>query len=226
MHPLLNFRDEKLLRQALTHRSYVNESPGELHNERLEFLGDAILTFLCGEYLYCCYPEMAEDEMTRRRSALVDEEQLAQFAIEVGLDFRMRLGRGAIQDGGYQSPNLLSSAFEAVVGAYYLDCDRNIKKVRIIVEALFNKVPLKTLEHRSTIDAKNRLQKWVQANFGMLPKYFAERIGGTDHAPEYRATVMVGDRQLGEGTAYGKKAAEKQAAENALQELKKQGLLD
>ena len=97
MHDILKFRDEKLLRQALTHRSYANENPGETHNERLEFLGDSILTFVCGEYLYRNYPEFAEDEMTRRRAALVDEKQLAKFAIEVGLEFRMRLGKGLCQ---------------------------------------------------------------------------------------------------------------------------------
>ena len=107
MHKLLTFHNENLLRHALTHRSYINENPGEMQNERLEFLGDAILTFLSGEYLYRRHPEMGEDEMTRRRSALVDEKQLAKFAIEVGIDFRMRLGRGAIQDGGYQNPEFV-----------------------------------------------------------------------------------------------------------------------
>ncbi|PLZ81402.1 ribonuclease III, partial [Fischerella thermalis WC217] len=97
MHKLLIFNNDKLLRCALTHRSYVHENPtqGE-HNERLEFLGDALLNFLSGEYLYRRYPEKGEDELTRRRSALVDEKQLAKFAIEVGLDLRMRLGKGAI----------------------------------------------------------------------------------------------------------------------------------
>lgn len=226
LHELLNFKDEKLLRQALTHRSYTNESFGELHNERLEFLGDALLTFISGEYLYCRYPEMAEDEMTRRRSALVDEKQLAKFAMEVGLDFRMRLGRGMIQNGGFQSPNLLSSTFEAVVGAYYLDRDRKMEVLRPIIEELFDSVPATTVEIRSNIDSKNRFQEWVQTTFGsVLPKYITERIGGPDHAPEYLSTVFVNDKSYGKGKACGKKEAEKKAAENALSELKKQGLI-
>ncbi|MBW4622860.1 MAG: ribonuclease III [Cyanosarcina radialis HA8281-LM2] len=225
MHKLLNFRDEKLLLQALTHRSYTNENPGETHNERLEFLGDAILTFICGEYLYLRYREMAEDEMTRRRSSLVDEKQLAKFATEVGLDFRMRLGKGAIADGGFTNPNLLSSTFEAVVGAYYLDCDRDIEAVRPIIEELFDSLSPATVKSHSNLDSKNRLQEWVQANFAMLPKYVTERIGGLDHAPEYRAKVLVGDKVYGEGKACGKKEAEKRAAENALSKLKKQGLI-
>jgi len=225
LHELLNFRDEKLLRQALTHRSYVNENPGEMHNERLEFLGDALLTFLSGDYLYSFSSEIAEDEMTRRRSGLVDEKQLAKFATEVGLDFRMRLGKGTIRDGGYQSQNLLSSTFEAVIGAYYLDHDRNIEAVRPIVESLFNSVPQTIGEIRSNVDSKNRLQELVQDKFGVLPKYVTERCGGNDHAPEYLAKVFVNDTVYGEGKARSKKEAEKQAAENALSKLKEQGSL-
>ena len=222
-HELLKFTNEKLLLQALTHRSYSNENFGELHNERLEFLGDAILTFISGEYLYCRHPEMAEDEMTRRRSALVDEKQLAKFATEVGLTFRMRLGQGMIRSGGYQSPNLLSSTFEAVVGAYYLDRDRKIEELRPIIEALFDSVSPTIVELRSNIDSKNRLQEYVQTTFGILPKYTTKRIGGPDHAPEYQSIVSVNDEPYGKGKACGKKEAEKQAAENALSELKKQG---
>jgi ribonuclease III len=99
--PIPTLRNEKLLRLALTHRSYVNEKPEEKEsNERLEFLGDALLNFLSGDYLYGRHPDMGEDKMTRRRSALVDEKQLAKFAIEIGLDLKMRLGKGAIRDGG------------------------------------------------------------------------------------------------------------------------------
>ncbi|WP_279605529.1 ribonuclease III family protein, partial [Aetokthonos hydrillicola] len=137
MHKLLVFQNEELLYRALTHRSYVHENPqaGE-HNERLEFLGDALLNFLSGEYLYCRYPDKGEDELTRRRSALVDEKQLAKFAIAIGLDLRMRLGKGAIREGGFQNPNLLSSTFEAIVGAYYLDNNLNVEALRAAVEPL------------------------------------------------------------------------------------------
>ncbi len=225
MHELLDFRNERLLRQALTHRSYVNENPGELHNERLEFLGDALLTFISGDYLYHGYPEIAEDEMTRRRSALVDEKQLAKFAIEVGLDFRMRLGNGLIRDGGFQNPNLLSSTFEAVVGAYYLDNERDIEQLRPILERLFDSTPAKPAGVRSHVDSKNQLQEWAQIRFGSLPKYVTERIGGADHAPEYLAQVFIDARLCGSGRACGKKEAEKRAAADALAKLKKQGLL-
>lgn len=227
MHKLLMFNDERLLRHALTHRSYVNENPGETtDNERLEFLGDAILTFISGEYLYQRHPEMGEDEMTRRRSALVDEKQLARFATEVGLDFRMRLGQGAIRDGGYQNPNLLSSTLEAVIGAYYLDNDRDLEAVRPLIEQLFDSVPQGITVIRSNVDSKNKFQEFAQANGAITPpKYVTEKKGGADHAPEFISKVYVGDKLCGEGTGRNKKDAEKQAAEDALANLKKRGLL-
>jgi ribonuclease-3 len=227
IHKILIFRNEGLLRQALTHRSYVHENPGEgEHNERLEFLGDAVLNFLSGKYLYSRHPEKGEDELTRRRSALVDEKQLAKFALEVGLDFRMRLGKGAIRDGGYQNPNLLSSTFEAVIGAYYLDNDSNIEAVRAIVEPLFDAVPEQIVVSRSNVDSKNRFQEWVQRNISPTPpKYISTQIGGLPHAPEFKAEVYVGDKKYGEATGSNKREAEKAAAEDALAKLKKQDLL-
>ncbi|MGG6269969.1 ribonuclease III [Leptolyngbya sp. AN03gr2] len=227
MHKFLIFNDEKLLRRALTHRSYINENPGEAgHNERLEFLGDAILNFISGEYLYQRHPEMGEDEMTRRRAALVDEKQLARFATEVGLDFRIRLGQGAIRDGGYQNPNLLSSTFEAIVGAYYLDHNRDIEALRPLIEELFDSVPQGVVVSRSGVDSKNRFQEFAQANGATTPpKYLTEKIGGTDHAPEFLSKVYVGDKLHGEGKGRSKKDAEKSAADDALAKLRKRGLL-
>jgi ribonuclease III len=227
MHKLLMFNDEKLLRRSLTHRSYVNENSGEGgDNERLEFLGDAILNFISGEYLYQVHPEMGEDEMTRRRAALVDEKQLARFAIEVGLDFRMRLGQGAIREGGYQNPNLLSSTFESVIGAYYLDNKRDIEVLRPLVEQLFDSVPEEVMIVRSNIDSKNKFQELVQANGAKTPpKYATEKLGGADHAPEFFARVSVDGKLYGEGKGRSKKDAEKQAAEDAIAKLKKRGFL-
>jgi ribonuclease-3 len=169
---------------------------------------------------------MGEDEMTRRRAALVDEKQLASFAVEVGLDLRMRLGQGAIRDGGYQNPNLLSSTFEAVIGAYYLDNRRNIEVLRPLVEQLFDSVPKDLMAVRSSIDSKNKLQELVQANGAKTPpKYVTEKLGGADHAPEFISRVYVDGKLYGEGKGSSKKAAEKQAAEDALSKLRKRGLL-
>lgn len=222
--PIPEFRNEKRLRLALTHRSYVNENPEEReNNERLEFLGDALLTFLSGEYLYDRHSDMGEDQMTRRRSALVDEKQLAKFATQIGLDFRMRLGKGAILDGGYNNPNLLSSTFEAFIGAYYLDNDSNIDPVRAFVKQLFDSVPENIVVSRSNIDSKNKLQEWAQINVSppQPPKYLTEKAGGPDHSPVFLATVFIGNKIYGEGQGTSKKEAEKRAAEDALAKLKK-----
>jgi ribonuclease-3 len=225
--PLPEFKNEKLLRQALTHRSYVNENPAyrEEDNERLEFLGDALLTFLSGEYLYQRHPEMGEDQLTRRRSALVDEKQLARFATEIALDLKMRLGKGAYREGGITNPNLLSSTFEAFIGAYYLDT-QDMDKVRQFVWQMFDSVPENVVETRSTVDSKNRFQEWVQANGGTTPpKYVTVQAGGTPHKPEFLAKVYVAEKLYGEGKGKSKKDAEKNAAEDALAKLKKRGLI-
>ncbi|MGJ5673171.1 MAG: ribonuclease III [Nostochopsis sp.] len=226
MHKLLIFNNDKLLRRALTHRSYVHENPTEgEHNERLEFLGDALLNFLSGQYLYRRYPHKGEDELTRRRSGLVDEKQLAKFAIEVGLDLRMRLGRGAILDGGFQNPNLLSSTFEALVGAYYLDKNSDIEAIQAIVEPLFDAVPENIVENRANVDSKNRFQEWVQKNITPTPpNYVTEQVGGYSHAPEFVAKVFVCEEVYGIGSGRSKKDAEKAAAEDALVKVKKTDL--
>lgn len=218
MQTLLRFRDEKLLHRALTHRSYVHENPQEgEHNERLEFLGDALLNFLSGEYLYRRYPDKEEDELTRRRSALVDEKQLAKFATEVGLDAKMRLGKGARLEGGSKNPNLLSSTFEAVIAAYYLDNNSDIEAVRAVVEPLFDSVPENVVEIRASVDPKNKFQEWVQRNVSRTPpKYVTESIGGPSHAPEFIAKVFVDGKEYGEGRGRNKRDAERSAAENAL----------
>lgn len=221
MHPLLQFQNEKLLLSALTHRSYVHENPnaGE-HNERLEFLGDALLNYLSGQYLFLRYPNKGEDELTRRRSALVDEKQLAKFAIAIGLDQKMRLGKGAIREGGYKNENLLSSAFEAIIAAYYLDHSSNIEVVRALVEPLFDSVPESVVDIRASVDSKNRFQEWVQRNITPTPpNYITEQISGSQHAPVFLAKVMVNGREYGQGKGSSKKKAEIAAAEDALGKL-------
>lgn len=225
MKELFIFKDEKLLRMALTHRSYLHEhlDVGE-DNERLEFLGDAILNFLSGAYLYRQHPELGEDELTRRRAALVDERQLANFAIALGLDTQILLGRGALRDGGNKSENLLSCVFEAMIGAFYLDRNCDIEAVRLPVEALFNSVPPELVSSRADLDPKNRLQEWVQSYIGhTLPRYITEKVAGTDHTPEFASTVYVGDRLYGRSLRNfpSKKEAERAAAFDALEQIER-----
>ncbi|MEH2191380.1 MAG: ribonuclease III [Nostoc sp.] len=228
MYKLPKFDNSTLLDQALTHRSYVNEHPTSKDNERLEFLGDALLNFLSGEYLYNKYQEKGEDELTRRRSALVDEKQLAMFAENLDLNSKMLLGNGAIRDRGRENPNLLSSTFEAIIGAYYEDQKLDIKPVRHFVKQFFDSVPENIVVSRSNVDSKNRFQEWVQSRgITTPPIYNTRQIGGESHTPEFKSEVFVDGHKeaFGTGTGRNKKDAEKEAAEDGLAKLKKQGLL-
>jgi ribonuclease III len=220
---LLIFHDQNLLKMALTHSSYANEHPMEsADNERLEFLGDAILNFLSGSYLYNRYPAMTEAELTDLRIALTDEKQLAQFALKLGLEHKIRFGKGAEREREALNQNLLSSTFEAVVGAYYLDRDSNIDLLRPLVEQLFDLVPGDIIQSRSDLNAKNQFQEWVLANHGhTFPNYIDQKVGGEDHTPQYIAKVYVGDQLYGVSPepCRSKKEAQKQAAINAIARL-------
>ncbi|MEH2308861.1 ribonuclease III [Nostoc sp.] len=231
----LPFQDASLLLRALTHTSYMHENPnsGE-DNERLEFLGDALLNFLSGEYLYRRYPDKKEGELTPLRSRLVDKPQLAKFAVSFSLGKWMRLGNGAEKDGGRTQSRLLSNTFEAIIGAYFLDSGTEL--VRDFVEPLFDSVIAENLSISQksdtnsnnfvVVDSKNRFQEWVQRNVTPNPpKYFTEQVGGPSHAPEFIAKVLVDEKIYGEGKGGNKRDAEKAAAEDALANLKKQGLL-
>ena len=224
------FDYDSLLRRALTHRSYVHEHPQEgEHNERLEFLGDALLTYLSGDYLYRRHPEVGEDELTRRRSALVDEKQLSRFALEVGLDKKMRLGKGAIREGGYKNPNLLSSTFEAVIAAYYIDNNSDIEALRDVIEPLFDSVPEEIVEFRSHLDPINQLQVWVQRHIPQnppnLPDYIITKTGGVPHAPEFLCEVIIDNKKYGEGRGKNTRKAKKAAAIDALSNLEEEGFI-
>ncbi|MEB3278901.1 MAG: ribonuclease III [Lyngbya sp.] len=226
MDKLPEIKNEKLRLRALTHRSYVNEHPGETKdNERLEFLGDAVLGFLVGELLYNYNgQELSEAQMTRLRAALVDEKQLGKFAAELGMGEIMRLGKGAIRDAGYQNPALLSDTFEAYIGAYYLDA--GIEKVREFIIPLFTQVANQIIglhaeekNSENLIDSKNRFQQWALAEVGENPKYFIIDQSGPDHAKEFVAEVRVKDQVYGIGKGRRKQDAQKKAAEAALKKL-------
>ncbi|PSB17036.1 ribonuclease III [filamentous cyanobacterium CCP1] len=212
------FHDRALLELALTHRSYVNEHPEvQAHNERLEFLGDAVLNFISGNFLYKRFPYKAEGELTPLRSALVDEQQLAKFAEMLELGPLMKLGRGAEREGGRQNANLLSSTFEAIVGAYFLDTNSDIVAVQNFVEPLFEAhckdKPL------PNINFKSQFQAWALATIGENPKYEITGETGPDHAKEFNAIVRVNHQIYGKGQGRRKQDAEKDAAKNALEQL-------
>jgi ribonuclease-3 len=219
MLELPQFQNKNLLVQALTHRSYSNELPGcEVDNQRLEFLGDCVLGFLVGAMLYEHFPDLPEGELTRRRSALVDEPNLTHLARELELGSKLHIGRGAERDGGRDAPSILSDAFEALIGAYFLDS--GIDAVKSYVEKIFTPLIRNAPKYQSTIDAKSQLQQWVQSNCnGSLPEYRTISESGQDRAKVFTVEVWIGDKCYGIGTGRTKKNAQKQAATDALSRL-------
>jgi ribonuclease III len=216
--------DRLLLEKALTHRSYVNEYPeASGNNERLEFLGDAVLGFLIGELLYQKYPQMNEAQLTRLRSQLVDERQLGQLGSELGLGNLMRLGKGAEKDRGRQNISLLNDTFEAIVGAYFLES--GVEAVRNYIHPLFESLAENLVEVQTKakienfVDSKNRFQQWALANQGENPKYTIVNEFGSDHAKEFTAEVSVKGCVYGVGKGKRKQEAQKHAAEVALKKL-------
>ncbi len=211
----LNFRDQLLLNRALTHRSYLNEHPEALEdNERLEFLGDAVLDFLVGAWLYNRFPEMAEGQLTRLRSALVRTEQLADFSHQIGLGKAMRLGRGESESGGRQRLALLCATFEALVGALFLDA--GIQAVASFMEPLLESVADQILASGRIQDPKSKLQEWVQSQGQPTPIYRTVSARGPDHDKTFEVEVLVDGRRCGYGDGHSKQAAAKAAARDAI----------
>lgn len=224
LHNLPLFNNQELYQQALTHRSYVNEHPTEKDNERLEFLGDAVLGFLVGRLLYESYPEMSEAQLTRLRSALVNEKQLAELAQQLEIGKLIRLGRGAQRDGGRDNPALLSDTLEAIIGAHFLDA--GIDAVWDSIQPWFSPVAENIVQPQSDraeptnlVDCKNRFQQWALERYQQNPQYKIVEESGLDHAKEFTAQVLVNGNVYGSGKGHRKQIAEKRAAEDALVKL-------
>lgn len=208
-----------LLVRALTHRSYLNEHLDEAleDNERLEFLGDAVLDFLVGAWLYNRFPEMREGDLTRLRSALVRTEQLAEFANQMDFGRAMRLGRGEGQGGGRQRLALLCATFEAVVGALFLDS--GLEAVEKFVAPLLEPAAERILSTNQDRDPKSMLQEKSQAlGFGP-PIYRTVASSGPEHLKTFVVEVLVNGEVFGSGSGPSKQAAAKEAARVALERL-------
>jgi len=220
MASLPPFHNVTLFIQAMTHKSYAREHPhagGD--NERLEFLGDAILTFLCGEFLFARYPDQPEGELTPLRASLVDATQLGKFALQLSLQTHLRLGKGVEGSGGRTNARLLSSAFEALVGAYFLDQRSQIPPVREFVFPLFEAVVDDLADPTRNINEKSAFQEWSLGRSGIIPTYEIVSEFGPDHAKEFAAIVRIDDEIYGRGQGRRKQDAEKAAARDALQRL-------
>ena len=211
-----SFKDEKLLITALTHKSYeVNKTEaGDVNNERMEYLGDAVLELVTSDFLYKNYKDMSEGEMTKLRASLVCEPALAIDAREINLQDFIYLGKGEENSGGRNRDSIISDAFEAVIGAIYLDggMDAATKFIDTFV--------LNDIEHKKTFfDSKTVLQERVDAaNLGMI-QYQIVGESGPDHNKVFDAIVKLNDEIIGEGTGHTKKQAEQQAAIEAISKI-------
>jgi len=214
----IRFRDPRLLRQAFTHSSYVNENRGEhlQDNERLEFLGDAVLELAVSEHLYRTFTNRTEGELTKQRAAMVCEPSLVAFAEELEFGAYVLLGKGEEQTGGRNRPALLADVFEAFIGALYLDqgleSARQFLQRHVLSKAAGEDRP-------SVIDFKTVLQEYVQQHNLGTPDYRIVEERGPAHEKEFVSEVHIDDRFLGAGSGRSKKEAEQQAASQALSRL-------
>ncbi len=212
----LPFENFLLLSRALTHRSYLNEHPEAIEdNERLEFLGDAILDFVVGAWLYNHFPEMAEGQLTRFRAALVNTEILGQFGQEINIGNALKLGRGEEENGGRSRMGMLCGSFEALIGALYLD--QGIPTVEAFMEQFLEPASKKILENNQDRDPKSLLQEWSQAQSFSIPIYRVIREVGPDHSKTFTIEVSVNGKTIGKGRGMSKQEASKNAASNALE---------
>jgi ribonuclease-3 len=219
----LQFNDASLLLRALTHRSYLNENPDRAleDNQRLEFLGDAVLDFITGAWLYHHFPEYQEGRLTSLRAALVCTPALAKFARQIGLGRYLRLGKGEDENGGRERDANLCDAFEALVGALCLD--NGLHAVEEFLHPLLKDETERVLTADSDRDPKSRFQEWSQAERGITPHYRTLKASGPDHARTFVVAVYVGDDVYGKGQGSSKQLAARAAAEMALIRVRSEG---
>jgi ribonuclease-3 len=214
-----SFRDERLLEEALTHRSYLNENLGVgiSHNERLEFLGDAVLELAVTEDLYARFPQYEEGTLTSFRAALVNYIMLSGIAREIGLDGFLRLSKGEAKDTGRAREVILANAMEALIGAIYLDSGYSSAKAFVLKIVMPH---LKEVMEKETYrDPKSTLQEKTQADMKITPVYRLISEEGPDHAKVFKMGVYLGDNLVATGTGASKQEAEIEAAKSALTKL-------
>jgi ribonuclease-3 len=218
------FKNSGLLLQSLTHRSFANEESGGTatvakDNERLEFLGDAVLDLAMSAILMSRFSSDPEGSLSKKRASLVNEEILAQLALELGLDQMMRLGKGEAKSGGLTKPRILASTCEAILGGVFLDA--GFDRASLVIEKLFSArleaAGQSTVDYRT--DFKTRLQERAQEIKRATPVYAVEGESGPDHDKVFEVAVMLAGERLAKGVGKSKKAAEQDAARQALETL-------
>jgi ribonuclease III len=215
----ITLRDPEAIRRAFVHSSYYNENPQAVdgHNERLEFLGDAVIGLVVSRLLYERYPDQDEGFLTARRAALVNRDALAALALEVGLDRYLLLGRGEAEAGGAARPSLLAAAFEAVAGAVFLS--EGLDATRTWLRDLFASQLPGPEETEPPKSAKSRLQEWAQREHRVKPHYEVVSTIGPAHEQTFTVAAVLRGRHLAIGSGRSRQRAEEQAAAAALDEV-------
>lgn len=213
------FSERRLLVEAFTHRSFLNESSDKtlVDNERLEFFGDAVLSLFMSHRLLLDFPTSREGELSKLRAALVGEASLALMAEELGLGSCLRLGRGEEQSGGRGKRSLLADAYEALLGALYLDGGAAAAKA--LIERQYARMAERTDPSDPGRDSKTAFQEAAQALCGQVPRYVLLAASGPDHDRTFTVAAFLGEEQMGEGSGRSKKEAEQEAARHGLARL-------
>lgn len=212
------FTDKKLLHQALTHRSYINENPSFAlgHNERLEFLGDAVLELVVTEALYLKFPDKPEGELTSFRASLVNSNMLSTIALDLGLNDFLQLSRGEAKDVGRARQYILANTFEAVTGAIYLDQGYKAAE-KFIIQVVMPRID-EVVSKKLYKDPKSGFQEEAQERVGLTPTYEVVREWGPDHDKHFVVGVYLGSELVAEGEGPSKQSAQEEAARLALHE--------
>ncbi|WP_456471004.1 ribonuclease III [Caminibacter sp.] len=210
------FKNEKLLTEALTHRSYTKD----FNNERLEYLGDAVLDLIVGEYLYHLFPNAEEGILSKLRAALVNEDAFTKLAKRLNLGKYIFLSPAEENNKGREKPSILSSAFEALIGAVYLEAGFD-KAKEIALRLLKEEFPVITPEELLK-DYKTTLQEITQAHFGVVPEYKLISATGPDHKKEFEIGVFINDKEYARAKGKSKKTAQQEGARLTIEKLKKE----
>jgi len=217
----IQFNDQTTLKKALIHRSYLNENKDSdlSHNERLEFLGDAVLELIITEVLFHTYPKKTEGDLTSYRAATVKTSSLAESANQINLGDYLYLSKGEEATGGRNRQYILANTFEALLGAIYLDQGMHTAK-DFLTKFLFPKIEI-IVENRLDIDSKSKLQELAQEQVALTPIYQLLSETGPDHNKQFEMGVKIGDHLFGKGVGKSKQEAEQNAAEQALKSWSK-----
>ncbi len=213
------FKKKALLKESLTHKSYAHEQSRKhtLFNERMEFLGDAVLELIISEHLFNSYPEYTEADLSIIKAYVVQESTLARTAKDLDLGKYLRLGRGEEMTGGREKPSLLADAFEALLAAIYID--GGYKKAKEFTLGHLSERIVELSEKNIIFDFKTKFQEAAQAQFGVLPKYVTHKEEGPEYKKTFEVKVFIKDNFLGSGKGKTKKAAAQKAAEQGLNKI-------